>query len=172
MNLTVQDILERRSVRAFEEREIPREILETVVRCGAYAPSALNGQTRRFTVITEKKTIESLCALIGKALNREPYDMYRPTALIIPSDNRENPFFKEDLSCALQNLFLGAHALGVGSVWINQLAACCDVPEVRAFISGLGIPEDHAVLGIAALGYAKPEGIRPPKKTNEIVFVD
>ena len=172
MNSTIQDILERRSVRAFEDRSIPKEDLETIAKCGAYAPSALNRQSRRFTVITEQSKLETLWRVVGKATDRDPYDMYRPTAVIIPSDEKDNPFFKEDLSCALQNLFLAAHALGIGSVWINQLGTCDDVPEVRAFLDSLGIPSPHGVLGIAALGYAKPEGIRPPKKTNEIVFAD
>ncbi len=172
MNATVKDILQRRSVRAFTEAAVSREHLELLAQCGAYAPSALNRQSRRFTVVTNADTIARLCRAVGNALGRTSYDMYRPAALIIPSDERENPFYKEDISCALQNIFLAAQSLGIGSVWINQLGACHEEPSVRALLRSLKIPEDHLVLGIAALGYSRPEGIRPPNKTNEICFAD
>lgn len=64
---------------------------------------------------------------------------------------------------ALENIFLAAHALGVGSVWINQLRDFCDVPEVRALLHEYGVPDGHAVYGSAALGYAK----KPPRITEK-----
>lgn len=172
MNPVIENLLNRRSVRAFEEKALPREDLDLLARCGAYAPSALNRQSRRFTVVTDPQTISALADAIGTALSREGYNMYRPAALILPSDEKENPFFKEDLSCALENIFLAAHSLGIGSVWINQLGSCCDHPRVRPLLDALQIPANHGVLGIAALGYAKPEGIRKPTKTNPIHFAD
>ena len=42
----------------------------------------------------------------------------------------------------------------IGSCWINQLGQTYDDPEVRAFLTKLGIPENHRVYGCAALGYA------------------
>lgn len=49
-----------------------------------------------------------------------------------------------DCACALQNIFLAAKSLGIGSCWINQLGQTCDDPDVRAFLTGLGIPETTA----------------------------
>ena len=54
-------------------------------------------------------------------------------------------------------MFLAAHSFGIGSVWINQLQDICDEPEVRQFLNEVGIPADHDVFGIAALGYAEKE---------------
>ena len=172
MNPVIEAILSRRSVRAFEDRPLDREALETIAKCGAWAPSALNGQGRRFTVVTDPALIARLCRAVEQAQGRPGYDMYAPAALILPTDRKDNRFFKEDLSCALENMMLAAHALGIGSVWINQLADCCDVPAVRELLTQLGVPEDHGVLGICALGYPKPEGVRPPHKTNAIVFAN
>ena len=45
MNEVMENILTRRSVRAFLEKEIPMEELEQIVKAGAYAPSAMNRQT-------------------------------------------------------------------------------------------------------------------------------
>jgi nitroreductase len=172
MNKVIENILTRRSVKAFNEEPIKKEDLELIARCGAYAPSALNGQSRQFTIVTDKATIKELADAIALACNREGYDMYKPVALIIPSDEKDNRFFTEDLSCALENMFLAAHSLGIGSVWLNQLRVTCDSQNVRSILSKIGIPKSHGVCGFCALGYAKNKDIPTPKKTNVIRFFD
>ena len=60
--------------------------------------------------------------------------------------------------------FLAAKSLGIGSCWINQLGQTCDDPDVRAFLTRLGIPENHRVYGCAALGYAPADAPVKEKK--------
>lgn len=55
MNEVMENILTRRSVRAFLKKEIPMEELEQIVKAGAYAPSAMNRQTWKFTVLTDRE---------------------------------------------------------------------------------------------------------------------
>lgn len=50
-------------------------------------------------------------------------------------------------------MFLAAKSLGIDSCWINQLGTTCDDPQVREFITSLGVPENHKVYGCVALGY-------------------
>lgn len=47
---------------------------------------------------------------------------------------------------------------------INQLGQTCDDPDVRAFLTRLGIPENHRVYGCAALGYAPADAPVKEKK--------
>jgi hypothetical protein len=47
--------------------------------------------------------------------------------------------------------------MGIASVWINQGSDTCNDPGVRAVLTELGVPEDHMVYGMAALGYAAAE---------------
>ena len=108
---------------------------------------------------------------MGKTLGRDGYNMYDPTALIIPSNLKDSPFGKEDNACALENLFLAAYSYGVGSVWINQMRDICDDPAIRPILTQLGIPEDHVVYGMAALGYPAEPG-RGYKEGGETAFVD
>ena len=51
-------------------------------------------------------------------------------------------------------LFLAARSYGVGSVWINQMQNINDRPAVRALLDEIGVPADHVIYGVAALGYA------------------
>lgn len=155
MNEILNNILTRRSIRRFNQKKIiPNEELENIVTAGMFAPTARNRQLTLFTVVTNKEIIMKLANAVGKALQMSNYDFYMPTAIIITSCPRESKFVKEDTSCALENMFLYAHSIGVGSVWINQLVVTCDDSGVREILNELEIPADHVCGGMAALGYA------------------
>ena len=170
MNETIQTILTRRSIRSFKEQPIAKEDLDLMIQAALHAPSGMGLQTWQFTVITNPEKIQSLAKAISSVLNRSGYDMYRPAALIIPSNQKDSHFGKEDDACALENIFLAAHSLGIGSVWINQLQGICDEPAVRAILKEFRIPDDHIVCGMAALGYA---AAAPSEKERigKVVFI-
>jgi len=93
----------------------------------------------------------------------DSYDFYSPDTLILASNPRDNGNGLADCAVALENMFLAAHAIGVGSVWINQAKLVCDVPEVRALLDEFEIPKDHIVWGMAALGMAAENPAPKPR---------
>lgn len=154
MNEVIQTILTRVSVRDFNDKTLTKEEMEALVQVGLYAPSARGQQTWHFTAILNQSRIAQLAAAIGKVLGNPDYCFYGATALIIPSNDVENTFGKEDNACALENIFVAAGSMGIGSVWINQLSGIANHPDIRPILTELGIPENHTVFGLAALGYA------------------
>lgn len=161
MDKVFENLFTRRSIRNFSDKKISKSDLELIAKAAVYAPSAMNMQKWQITVVDNKDKIQSLARVIARHLGRdEGYNFYAPDALIITSNPRDNRNGAEDCACALENIFLAAHALGIGSVWINQLKGICDAPEVRAELDKLSIPSDHLVWGMAALGYAS----QPPKE--------
>ena len=60
MNEVIQNILNRRSWRSYEEKQIKEEELEQIIRCGLWAPSAMNQQSWHFTVVQDKETIQRI----------------------------------------------------------------------------------------------------------------
>ncbi len=171
MNDVMQAILNRRSVRRFTDKRVSREILEDLVQAGLHAPSGMGKKTWKFTVISDPDKIKALAELMASESGRKGYDMYRPTALIIPSNLRDSSFGMEDNACALENIFLAAYSYGVGSVWINQMRDLCDLPAVRSRLTEFGIPGDHVIYGMAALGYADGEP-GTYREAGEIAFID
>lgn len=169
MNEVYNNIITRRSVRAFTDQHISKEDLYTIAKAGVHAPSGMNKQSWKFTIVNQQDRIQKLAKAVAKILNRgDSYDFYAPDAIILVSNEQENSNGLADSACALQNIFLMAHSLGIGSVWINQLKLICDEPEIRPLLDEFEIPSDHIVYGIAALGYAKEEG--QPKEKNEAVI--
>ena len=172
MNDVIQNILTRRSVRSFSERKPTKKDIELLIQAGLAAPSGMNRQTWTFTGILNPSIIKELADAIAKELGRDNYNFYNATALIIPSNITDSPWGQDDNACALENIFLAAHSLEIDSVWINQLCGITDVPEIRAILNKLGIPTNHSVYGIAALGYSTNPPVGQVIKTGQYKIIE
>ena len=53
MNTVIETIKMRRSVRSYDLKEIPREVLNAIIDAGNAAPSAMNSQPWRFVVVQD-----------------------------------------------------------------------------------------------------------------------
>jgi nitroreductase len=65
MNEVVKAIMTRRSIRSYDARAIPRDVLQTIIEAGNEAPSAMNSQPWRFVVV---ETQDVKRKLLGAAL--------------------------------------------------------------------------------------------------------
>ncbi|MBR5248394.1 MAG: nitroreductase family protein [Lachnospiraceae bacterium] len=157
MNAIMENLLTRRSCRSFLAKPIPEDQLQDILKAACYAPSGRGLQTWQFTAVTDRSKIQRLASVIKETLGRDGYNMYDPQVIILPSNETDSPYGKEDNACALENIFLAAHSYGIGSVWINQLQGICEEPIIRAILTEFGIPENHTVYGLAALGYPAME---------------
>ena len=175
MNDTVRNILNRHSVREFEDKRIPRTLLEMIVKAGIQAPSGHNMQAWRFTVVRNKEKIEELKLLIKQTAEKKKvffYGMQNPDTLVIVSNDRRNENGIQDSSCAAENIMLAAQSYGIGSVWINALKTICDEPEIRQLLSSYGIPERHIVWSVIAMGYPAGEPKIIARKQNVVGWVE
>lgn len=176
-NEVLQTIKARRSVRSYTEQQVSEEDLNLILEAACHAPNGMNYQTWHFTAIRNAELLEQLNEKIKGAFAKsndprlqerghsQTYCCYyhAPT-LIIVSNEPTQWWAGMDCACALQNIFLAAKSLGIGSCWINQLGQTCDDPDVRAFLTELGIPENHRVYGCAALGYQPADAPVKEKK--------
>jgi len=58
----VDVILSRRSIRRYEQKEIPKDVLDKILEAGRQAPSAANRQPWHFVVITDYEIKKELSA--------------------------------------------------------------------------------------------------------------
>ena len=66
----IEAMEQRRSIRAYEDRPVSRELLEEILRAGTLAPSSKNRQPWRFVVVTGQAKAEML-AVMKAGLERE-----------------------------------------------------------------------------------------------------
>ena len=53
-------LLERRSIRQYEDKAVPAELIEQIVEAGLHAPSSMGKQNSKIVVITNKELIHEL----------------------------------------------------------------------------------------------------------------
>ncbi len=172
MNEVLNNIYTRRSIRKFTDKDVPKDLVDEVVKAGTYAPSGKNMQTFRFFVMQNADSILALQEVVGKGMENPSYTFYGTKALVIVTCGKEDVNGVEDCSCALENMMLAAHSLGLGCCWINQLKYCGDKPEVSAYLDKIGLPAGRRVVGMLALGYAAEKGTLNPRHEGLVTYLD
>lgn len=174
MNPVMQAILTRRSIRKFQDKPIPQNVLNMILQAGYYAPSGHNMQTWRFTVIVDKEKIARLKDTAQIAAHKKGVNFYgfeNPVCLILISNDERNLLGCQDASCAAENIFLAAHSYGIGSVWLNPLMTLRNEEPVKGLLDEFGIPANHKIWCMAALGYPLVEGVLLAKKKDVIFYI-
>ena len=174
MNPVMHAILSRRSIRKFTEQEIPRPILDMILKAGYYAPSGHNMQSWRFTVLygqQEVLRLKEIARTTAKENKVYFYGFENPRAIILISNNNRNVYGCQDASCAAQNIMVAAQSYGIGTVWLNPLMTLRDAEPVASLLDEYGVPRNHTVWAAIALGYPVSEGTLLAKKSDVIHFV-
>lgn len=193
MNETIQTMLSRRSVRAYTDQPMERELLETVLNCGIHAPSGKNQQEIKLTAITNGQIINEI-----RLIARDEFSKMEPTqgqytniaiqnartkpdynftfgapVLVVATGPAGWPNGMADSALALGNVILSATALGLGSCYVNQLRWLNGNEPMRDYLAKLGIGREEEIYGSAVLGHSAASP-RPaaPRKEGRICIVD
>ncbi len=172
---TMEAILTRRSVRRYKSELPPREALERIIEAGLYAPSGHNLQTTRIVAITEPGLIARLReqnrVIGGWPEGHDPF--YGAPAVLLVLADRASPNHVYDGALTMGNMMLAAHALGLGSCWINRARQEFDSDEGKALLAALGIEGDWEGIGHCIVGI--PDGPAPktaPRKPGRVLWVE
>lgn len=187
MNETIKTILERKSCKSYDpDKKVSKSDIETIVKCGLQAPSAMNTQAWHLTVITNENLLKEMNEavfetvdeatrrrIISRSLENKFNFNYRCPVFIIVSCSDSSPFPGFDCACVLENMFLAATSLNLGSCWINQLTTpLSEKPAIRKFLDKIGVPKENKVYGCCALGYAKIEPAAKERAKNTVTWIE
>jgi nitroreductase len=171
MELT-ECIMGRRSVRDYEGKPVPEEIIKKILKAGAMAPSAMDLQPVKYIVITNKETINELsekvkdkAGLLGfgarlaeKAKIKKDVIFYgAPLLILLVSENGD--WEKTDCALAAENMMLQAYGLGLGSCFIGFANT---LNEERETLSRIGLEGSQSLQCALIFGY--PKGTPHPKE--------
>lgn len=191
MNPVIENILTRRSIRAYRPDQIPEKDLEVILQAGSYAPNANGLQNWKFTAIQNPQVIQKVNqamrqallelpegselatkfeSLIEKAKDPNAEFLYGAPTYIIVSHLKDASNALADTALAIGTMMLAAHSLGIGSCWLNQLRGLTNEPAVRRLLNELGIPENHNVYGSVGMGYAA-EPPQPPAPRKDVICI-
>jgi nitroreductase len=183
MNEIIRGILERRSIRAYEARPVPDELLELLVKCGRYAPSGLDRQPWHFTVVKDRVLMDRISAATQAVMLRSDsevlrqkaaapdYDCWRhaPMAIVVSGDGSDGA--AGDCANATENMALAAHALGLGACYQGSFKAGLLAPGNEALLAELQLPAGYTPLYALAVGYAAEHPEPTPRKEHCVNYV-
>ncbi len=155
-------LISRRSVRQFEERDIPEQVISKLFELCRYAPTSRNSESYYFMVVHDREKIDYLASLREKSSS--PIAR-APMAVAICANPGLSKRHVQDGCIAAYHFTLAAWNFGLGTCWIGGM----DSAEVKQC---LDIPEDHYVATVTPLGYpAEQPVMRPRKSADEYVKV-
>ncbi|RLF26609.1 MAG: nitroreductase [Thermoplasmata archaeon] len=151
-------IMERRSIRAYSDKEVEEEKLLKLLQAAQHAPSAKNMQEWRFIVVTDEKTRKELAV----ACRNQWFIAEAPLVIAGVSDPGFR-WYQVDMGIALEHIALQAVELGLGTCWIGAF----DEEKVSGL---LNVPEDLETVALLTVGYPQEEPRRTSRKPlDEIV---
>jgi nitroreductase len=154
---TGMDLMEalttRRSVRRFEPKPVPGELVKMMLRAAMQAPSAANAQPWHFVVITERLALEKVTEFHPAAESLHQATL----AILVCGDSqleKRPDRWIMDCSAATQNILLAAHANGLGAVWLGIHPDPIRIEGLRRLAN---LPDHVHPLSLVAVGYPEQE---------------
>ncbi len=190
--MIVELLRNRSSVRRFQDKPVPHDVLQRILEAGRLSPSGGNEQPWVFGVITDGELIARiaeiayqqkwiaqapllivLCAVGvdqlrgGRDIQRDRFPEYAEAIAQMDQDlywalNQE----EHQTKIAGTHMALAALEYGVGSCWISRF-------EVKRLATLLNLPKGYIPCEILVLGYAESKGETSTKKSlDEVAFYD
>ncbi len=149
----------RRSIRKYQDRPIPDDVMKKIFEAGRLAPSAANRQPWAVIAVRDPGTKRSA----AKACNDCGYAAHCAVLLVCFGDPGDR-WYEVDAAVALENMALVAWENGVGSCFIGYF----DEDYLRSL---LHVPPDMKVVACLALGYPdETPAARPRKSIDDLVY--
>lgn len=170
-NKVIKSLVERRSCRSYKAEQIKDEELEAVLTAGSYAPSAMGRQPCKIIAVQNKEILGHLSRMNAAVMNSDSDPFYgAPTAVVVLVDAADGNGF-QDGSCVMANMLNAAHAVGLGSCWINRCYEMFETDEGKALLKEWGIAGSWKGVAICILGYPKEEAEAKPRKNDMIIRI-
>ena len=179
MNEVIRQLHARKSVRVFQEKEIPAEVKQAVLEAAVQAPSAGNMALYTILDITDPEMKQKLSVscdnqpfiatapmvLVFCADYRRWYDVFREYVEEVRKPDMGDLFLAQaDTLIAAQNAVVAAHSLGLGSCYIG------DITENFEFHKELlNLPQYVVPTAMLVLGYPTEQQLSRPKPPRHAV---
>ena len=159
-------IARRRSIRAYEKKDIPETTLFKVLEAARLAQSAINRQPWRFIIIQNQESKNKIAELCKRRMWIADASIIL-AGVAVDTDYRMGngrPASDIDLSIAMTHISLAAVDQTLGSCWIGSF-------RYDEAMDYLKIPGEHILVGFMTLGYpAESPRQKSRKALEEIIF--
>ena len=169
--IVIDNLLTRRSIRAYKETPVPKDIMEIILRCGIHAPNGMNKQPWEIRVVDNPEILNAMTEAYLKDMdeNNPRYpkkdsnfrNMFRnaPTVVFIAME----PGLCSQVDCGLLagNMVNAAWAYGIGSCIQMAPLQFMKSEAGKPFLDQLSFSEGYEFL--MAIGFGYPDETPEPK---------
>ncbi len=164
-------IKSRRSIRRFQEKPVPEDILHKLLEAARWAPSWANTQCWHFVVVKDMEVKKKIQETVSSRNPSYLALVNAPVLLVVCGQLKRSGYYSDkyptkfgdwfmyDLGLATQNLCLAAHDSGLGTVIVGLF----DHDRVGEIVK---LPPEHEVMVLVPLGY--PDHAPSPPKRKEL----
>lgn len=180
----IEMIKERRSIRKFKDKKVDREIMREIVDISRWAPSWVNYQIARYTLVDDEEIIKKLATegVNGFVYNIDTLKNAKGVAILsfvkgksgkldLEKDDyatsKANVWEVFDAGIACQTFCLAAHAKGIGTCIMGVI-------DEKLISKIINLPQEETVAALIVYGYEDGHPSPTPRKDiDEIMrFVD
>ena len=173
MKETIHDLMQRRSCRKYQDRQITEEELNTILEAGTYAPTGMGKQSPKMVVIQNSDLITKISKMNADVMHSSSDPFYGAPTLVIVFGDKNVRTYIQDGALVMGNMMNAAQALGVASCYINRAKEVFETEEGKKLMKEWGIPEHYEGVANCILGYASEGGIQKPaeRKADYIIRI-
>jgi nitroreductase len=146
----------RRSIRIYQDKPIPQDLLLQVLEAGRWAPTGANLQPWHFIAVTDAETRKRIGEVARFFFIKSSHVEKAPVVLVLGFDKHKGKYGRYDATLAGGNMMTMATSLGLGTCWIGAF----DELKVKEILE---IPENIEVIGLITLGYPDEKAEVPPR---------
>lgn len=194
---TLKTIYERRAVRKYKDRPVDKRIIEKILDAGRMAPSAMNTQSWKFYIVTNKETIASFSKAITKIAAKEfiksgpkkiikniislfrfshgihlpkttDHVFYGAPAVIFIAAPKDNEWAALDIGMCAQNIMLAAKSMGLDTCPVGFGKY---IKNTKLYPQ-LRIPSSEEILLSIILGYGDETPEVHKRNSNNATYID
>ncbi len=155
----------RRSIRSFQKKEIPDDVIDKLIEALIWVPSAGNLQARKFYFVKDNELKRKLAqaALNQNSIAQAPLAVVGCTDNSIIKNYGEcgiQLFSVQDVSCCIMQMMLVALENGLGTVWIGAF-------HEKEVAKILNLPSNLNPVAIVPVGYPSENPHAPQRVSKE-----
>ena len=178
-------LIKRRSVRHYQDKQVPLEIIEEIIKDSIKAPNAGNMQLWRFVIVNNKEWMKKISDSCKQAIlkdiaenpqsgfkgyentvKNENYNcFYNAPALVYVVGSAKAATMPVDAGILSAYFMLSATTRGLGTCFIAQGGELKDA----SILAELGIPENYRIYAPIILGYPREIPPMPERKEPKIL---
>ncbi len=159
-------MLRRRSIRKFKPNQVNEEDIKYLLEVAMSAPSACNKQPWEFYVITNETLLKELTNVSRYTKIDAPLAIVVCGNLQRSLSRKDNDYWIQDCSAAIENILIGCTALGLGSLWCGAYPQKSVVKNVKEL---LRLDDDVIPLGLIYIGY--PDEDKAPRTQYDEKYI-